>query len=166
LPVTITGANMTLDPALALVRVRFLVSLSDTDRTTIDFGPVVLNDNEGDYPCTLSAEASPIEVNLANACGDKLLMQFMRGSMPDLNIVSINPNPSHDAVKFTLQSSRERVTNVTVLDALGREMHREVVTIGREPKDVRVESSAWPSGVYVVRLESGGVVKSRMFVRE
>jgi hypothetical protein len=79
--------------------------------------------------------------------------------------VSVRPNPAGGRVEVVVSLAEAGLIRVVVLDALGREV--AVVLDGEGPageRAVPVDTSGWPAGVYVVRVEAGGRVSSARLV--
>ena len=85
--------------------------------------------------------------------------------MPDGVDVSVRPNPSQGHVEVMLSLAEAKDVRVVVFDALGREV--AVVLAGPVAAGERalsVDTSAWPIGVYVVRVVAGGRTASARLV--
>ena len=69
----------------------------------------------------------------------------------------VTPNPTYD--KFKVQSDKEGFTDVVVFDMLGNRM----IPVTRFVREIEIDASTWPAGVYVVNFGSpvvmGNVVK-------
>jgi len=69
----------------------------------------------------------------------------------------VTPNPTYD--KFKVQSDKEGFSDVVVFDMLGNRM----IPVTRFVREIEIDASTWPAGVYVVNFGSpvvmGNVVK-------
>ena len=74
------------------------------------------------------------------------------------------PNPSRTAATLRYALPQAAEVRVTVYDVLGREVARVVEGMQSSGTHAEVLSvSSWPSGVYVVRLVTGGAVQTQRF---
>ncbi len=77
--------------------------------------------------------------------------------------VAAYPSPAKDYVKVQMQDMVLKSVNLSVFDAFGRKLlSREVETANEQTLDC----SQWSTGVYLIRITSGKVVKSLRFVKE
>ena len=82
---------------------------------------------------------------------------------PEIGVV-VRPNPASSSVEVVLTLAEASSARVVVLDVLGREA--AVVVDGDAPGGVRsfaMDTSSWPTGVYVVRAEAAGRQASARF---
>jgi hypothetical protein len=93
------------------------------------------------------------------------------GVAPGLHLAAPRPSPSRGAVEFAFDLPAPGSVVVSVLDVRGRRVLRQVTSVlaagphrsawdGRDDRGLDV-----PAGVYTVRLEAGGRVLHRKFVR-
>ncbi len=106
--------------------------------------------NAGPDPAWMYRSAEPAEAAFAVAgeASPEALTSFG---------VSVRPNPASVRVEVVLTLVKASTARVVVLDALGREV--AVVLDGAVSQGetaLRVETGAWPAGVYVVRAAVGG----------
>jgi photosystem II stability/assembly factor-like uncharacterized protein len=111
----------------------------------------------------LSTDVDSVEVEVDFAgCADSILLAVMNGGQIVFNIESIQPNPAADEV--TVQLSGSVQPEIEMFDALGR----SVLTTPQPPpsigEGVVFDVSKVPSGIYFLRLSSGGYVQSRSVV--
>ncbi|TVR89130.1 MAG: T9SS C-terminal target domain-containing protein [Saprospirales bacterium] len=66
------------------------------------------------------------------------------------------PNPGTGEFTIELDDPLSTSSNLTVIDMLGREVHREVVSSGMD--EIQLSLSGLPSGRYAVVLRNGEVV--------
>jgi CRISPR/Cas system endoribonuclease Cas6 (RAMP superfamily) len=82
-----------------------------------------------------------------------------------LSLFTVHPNPFNSAtlIEFSLPSTRR--VSLRSYDVLGREvavMMNEIQTAGRHR--LTFDASGLPSGVYLCRLEAGGMAQTRKIV--
>jgi hypothetical protein len=122
--------------------------------------------------CPLSvAGPDSVEIDF-EGCGDSTLLRYMATGSP-FEIESVTPNPARDEVLIRLQAGAARMTDhagaglhagmlVEMYDVLGqRRMRNEELGIRN---GVSVDVSSLPSGVYYLRVSSGGFAQSRRVV--
>lgn len=74
------------------------------------------------------------------------------------------PNPAQDYVKIRMNDFILKTADLTVYDGLGKEIVRKENLSTKDEQ--RIDCSKWASGVYLVRLVSGKVVKGLRFRKE
>lgn len=77
-----------------------------------------------------------------------------------LHPVASNPSRGHVSVRFDLPEAAD--VSLAAIDVLGREVAQVVdgrVEAGTH--EVHIDGSAWPPGLYVVRLRAGTFVATR-----
>jgi hypothetical protein len=85
-----------------------------------------------------------------------------RGELPgDLEIAAAFPNPATTSIELRVDGSVP--AGLAVYDLLGRLRHRGRAAPG---ESVRLDVSAWPAGLYLVRAEAAGGGRTRTFIVE
>lgn len=166
-PITITGANMSLDPAKAIARLSFKAMLSDSISSPLRVSDVRLNKGDADYErCTLSATSDSAAFNLEFLCGDKILVDHLRGNKLNFSIISLRPNPASNVLEVEVNSLADQNAEVEIIDATGHVVlsKAEKLSVGR--KVLKVDISDISSGSYVLRLRSGDDVVTEKFVKQ
>ncbi len=159
--IAISGTDIALDPASAILSIELLTYITDAISTPIALSNVRLNSFDPDYErCTLSATSQDTIFTLALLCGDRTLTDFMRHGRSALEITSIRPNPARD--ELTVEIVSDGAVTIEVYDAAGK----LVQTSQGKAGVVVVPVDMLSSGSYVMRVSSGGGVVSRGFVVE
>ncbi len=142
----------------------FQVYLTDSSSTPLTVSNIAFTDTLGLPPdCIASIDDSGSNFTYLYQCGEQILQDVMLG-VP-FSITSIVPNPARDEIMVTLSGSAQPA--VEMYDALGRE-----VTTPQPPPSigggvgagVTLDVSNVPSGIYFIRVSSGGYVQSRRVV--
>src|SRR5690606_21100977 len=84
---------------------------------------------------------------------------------PTSRELTIYPQPVTGLATLQLNSGHSSGADVTITDALGREVYR--TRAGAETTRLQVNTAQWEPGFYIVRMRSGGqqVVKNMLIVR-
>lgn len=164
--VTITGANMTLDPSQNILRLKLRPYLSDTTITTIELSTINLNPQDPDYErCTLSAVGSDETFTLALMCGDSVLSRFL-GGKPILTITSLRPNPTSGKITVDFDAATEGMVTVQIFDELGKVVKEAEVksTSGMNTASFTLSDSE--SGTFYLRMQMGKTKVTGKFVKQ
>lgn len=165
-PFTITGNNMTLDPAVIILNLPMRPYVSDTTITTINVSTINLNPQDPDYErCTLSATGNGTPFSLELMCGDSLLSRHL-GGKPILTITSLKPNPTKADVTVTFDLAGSGAVQAEVLDVLGNVVKQETLEATQGETKYIISLPDSPEGVYYVRLRYGTQTRTAKFVRE
>lgn len=165
-PFTITGNNMTLDPAVNILNLPMRPYVSDTTMTTIEVSTIRLNPQDGDYErCTLSATGNGTPFRLELMCGDSTLSRYL-GGKPILTITSLKPNPTKSDVTVTFDLAGSGALQAEVLDVLGNVVKQETLEATQGETKYIISLPDAPEGVYYVRLRYGTQTRTAKFVRE
>jgi hypothetical protein len=165
-PFILQGNNMTLDPAISILRLPMRPYVSDTTMTTIELSAIKLNGFDPDYErCTLSATGDGTPFVLDLQCGDLTLSRYI-GGKPILTIISLKPNPTKSDVTVTFDLATSGSVRAEVLDVLGNVVKEESLDAqtGETKYDISLPDAA--EGVYYVRLRFGNQTRTVKFVRE
>ena len=165
-PFTITGNNMTLDPAVIILNMPMRPYVSDTTMTTIEVSTIRLNPQDADYErCTLSATGNGTPFSLELMCGDSTLSRYL-GGKPILTITSLKPNPTKADVTVTFDLATSGSVQAEVLDVLGNVVKEETLEATQGETKYNISLPDAPEGVYYVRLRFAGETRTGKFVRE
>jgi photosystem II stability/assembly factor-like uncharacterized protein len=165
--IRISGNDLLLDPAEAIVRIKLLTYVTDTISTNIALSNIKLNGFDPDYErCTLSASSRDTAFTLALLCGDRTIMDFMRRGRSALEITSIKPNPARDEVTVEIMSELNDAVIIEIYDALGNLVQTQDADRMSALRTLVVSVDKLSSGSYVMRASSGSSVTSRHFVVE
>jgi hypothetical protein len=165
--IRISGNDLLLDPAEAIVRIQLLTYVTDTISTNIALSNIKLNGFDPDYErCTLSASSRDMTFTLALLCGDRTIVDFMRHGRNALEITSIKPNPARDEVTVEIMSELNDAVIIEIYDALGNLVQTQDADRMSALRTLVVSVDKLSSGSYVMRVSSGGSVVSRGFVVE
>ncbi len=69
--------------------------------------------------------------------------------------ISVSPNPSSDIATISARGLARGYATVSIVDVLGREVYRSQGDVPAESAELAVDVSAYPSGIYVVRIVAG-----------
>jgi hypothetical protein len=139
---------------------RCIVYLADTLATTVTLSGASLTSVNA--PCVaLSLTTDSVNI-LINGCGDKTLLQFMKTGQIPMEIQSIVPNPSTDAIQINFINPTSSAISYQVLDALGQ-THLSGVT---GENALSLDVSSLPQGVYFFRATNanGFSVSSKLAI--
>ena len=144
--------------------ITFRAYLSDSGSTPLTLSNVQftnalsLADN-----CVASIMDSSASFTYLYKCGEPLIQDALRGMLP-FTITSIVPNPAGDEVEVRVAGGDPAtLLHFEMYDALGRSA---LTPASPQPlsllgEGLSVDVSHVPSGIYVVRVSSGGYVQSR-----
>jgi hypothetical protein len=165
-PFVIRGNNMTLDPAVSILRLPMRPYVSDTTMTTINVSTIHLNPQDPDYErCTLSATGGDVPFSLELMCGDSLLSRHL-GGKPILTITSLKPNPTKADVTVTFDLATSGAVKAEVLDVLGNVVKEETLEATRGETKYNISLPDAAEGVYYVRLRFGSETRTGKLIVE
>jgi hypothetical protein len=113
-------------------------------------------------PVMLAAATSPRFTLIIDPASSTSTKDDGRGTMDEFALAQNYPNPFNPStqIRFTLQSSD--VTRLTVYDVLGREVAVLVNgTLAAGSHSVTFDASNLTSGVYMYKLEAGGMSQTK-----
>ncbi|WP_276374625.1 ELWxxDGT repeat protein [Chryseolinea sp. H1M3-3] len=77
--------------------------------------------------------------------------------------IVLSPNPTTEKLYVQLKSLQASVKNISILDAKG--MIREVIHIQDQLEEVEIDVSGYPSGPYILLINSNNLMFSEKFIR-
>ena len=80
--------------------------------------------------------------------------------------MDLYPNPVVDQLVVGIQAGKEASWEVEVLDLVGRNVHKEVITLNEGRNEKIIEASKWPQGTYMVRISNGNARYTQRFVKQ
>ncbi len=163
LPITITGNDLTLDPAKSIAAISFMPMVTLGTTTAITITNLKLNNGDADFAnCILSANSPDTTFSLIPECGDSTLRQFMRTGKV-LDITSIRPNPGQDEIEIELRSGLNQDVSIEIYNALGVRVLSESKNMTNGLNQFHLDTKGLASGMYLVRVgsESQSLVISR-----
>jgi len=93
-------------------------------------------------------------------------LSLLNGLIPeDFNLHSIYPNPFNPTTTISFSIPEFGLTTITVYDITGRELEtlaNEVLSIGYH--SINWNASSYPSGVYLIRMDSGDFTQTQKVV--
>ncbi len=117
------------------------------------------NDALNDYRLQVTLAAPTTPVRLANVITSEELVQ--EGS------IGIYPNPVQQAMQVSWQLPEAGAATIEVLDYFNRRILVQRVQSPAGAQTLRLNSSQWKDGAYLLRItHSGGVVQQRFMVRK
>jgi hypothetical protein len=98
--------------------------------------------------------------------GLKVLTNEAVASVASQSTISIYPNPATD--KVMVQYNQESLSNgqLEVMNSLGQIMVQTALNNNSGMHHVLIETSAWPQGVYYVKVQQGAQTKTQRFVKQ
>ena len=163
---------LTTDSVLATFHFKCFVAPHLTTMITLD-SVVVTSTDSRSQECIASI-LSPASgwtaasaFSLIQECGTDLLGYPLRGETLHFDGVSPNPASTEIVLGYTLDALAPVGGDISIEDALGREVLRETVTLqpGAAQKHV-VSLKGLPSGVYLVRVSDGAFGKTWRVIKE
>ena len=82
----------------------------------------------------------------------------------DGTVVSVRPNPTSGMVEVSMDGLTESLT-LEVIDLGGRILHFEEIAPGHQPQSMKLDLTAEPNGVYIIRLSSQGKSLSQKLIK-
>jgi len=91
-----------------------------------------------------------------NAIQDYSFIQMVKNNCNDENTINITPNPSSGT--FTIHSTNQNITKISVLDVLGKEVYHQVAS----KKNVlqTIDISAFANGIYLLHITTENGMQS------
>ena len=80
--------------------------------------------------------------------------------------LTLFPNPAYSTLNIQLQQSHATQGKLQIENLAGQILHAEALTLSPTLQSWQVDVADWPSGVYVVRLQTGSEQVVRRFVVE
>ncbi len=127
LPIVISGTNMQLDSTQPIVRLQFLIYLSDSVSTNFHIAKFQLNDANFNK-CTLGSATDTGTIDLKFKCGDSLLYNFLRygsnfspgdGIEPIGGVVHPDPVSGPSTFSIPFHATRAVSVGVEIMDWSG-----------------------------------------------
>ncbi len=143
-----------------MVSLTFNTYLSQTSGaiTRIYLDSTYLSGHRLNCDCQALSTGAPDSVEIDfTGCGDSTILAAMEGQ-PPFSITSIVPNPASTSLTVTVSGGPLSGMDYQLFDALGNCVLTEP-GVRRTP--LQLDVSALPSGVYFLRLSSGGYALSR-----
>ncbi len=130
------------------------LTLQDSTPLTLS----ILNYGDSCLPCITSAATGGSSVRIIFGCGDRTLQSFMANGM--ILIGRIVPNPAVGEFTASFQKPNGWPIHYEIADALGR-----ILASGEtEQNTLSLSTRDLPSGMLILRAETGGFAQARPFV--
>ena len=139
-----------------LVKLRFCVSLSDTDRSLITIRELTFGTGTISTDACLALVSDTALVNVTFQCGEPLIYQFMR----DGKIDALRITQSGNDLWIGLPE-RQSYSQVTLFDLLGQRVLGWNLEGASDGEPVHLSLSSVRTGTYFLRAEFGGIVSQR-----
>ncbi len=124
---------------------------------------------EGDHKITLTVSNAQCETKRSKTLkvskmpqGGRAEKVFPQALLEQMSLAAY-PSPARNYVKVKLQDMVLKSVNLSVFDSYGRKLFDKEVETAQEQT---LDCSQWSTGVYLIRITSGKVVKSLRFVKE
>ena len=165
LPISLSGSDMTLDPAQPVLEISFHAFLSDSTSTDLTLSNLKLNGSDPSYQCKLAADIASPNVTIQLQCGDPTVQQFLRTKT--LLLESIHPNPANRTVSVSLSGGANSKVNVAIYDVLGKLVIERSTVLGSSELTLDVDLSKLVAGSYILRVsDDRGMASSKRLVVE
>jgi hypothetical protein len=118
--------------------------------SSTSFAPQHVYDSAGTYQVMLIA---------TNECGNDTSLQTITlevqaiRSTPEADALVLWPNPATQIVSVEWQGKPLTHATLSILDLQGREIHRRTLVSWDTGEDIHLDLTAWPSGLYLCRLQ-------------
>ncbi len=153
------------DSSIASVTLEYVVNKDSI--STLDIIDPVYEDSTGNPVCWVSHDTIPATFAGLDRCGDLTLRNLLSGGTPTFRIESITPNPTRgDAtVAYSVRLNGVPLT-MDIYDALGQ---RDLTLMWQNPiltgeHSATLQTTALPSGSYILRVSDGATEQSVPFV--
>ena len=80
------------------------------------------------------------------------------------DLIAVYPNPAKDLLMVDLKSTNNADVQLEFFDILGNKISGTTVTLPSGLKQITVDCSSWPSGVYMVKADSGNKTATQRIV--
>jgi photosystem II stability/assembly factor-like uncharacterized protein len=154
---------------------------SDSVVATLHFYPYVAHSSQTvvvvNHPSLLTVVGNPEQCidsittgqtvfTLTPVCGSGELSNYLQTGT--VLIDNINPNPASGSIVVSVSSGVPSATSatLTVIDALGRTVCQQNVSLAPGGNQFPINIENFPSGIYAAELRGAGVVATREFVKE
>lgn len=93
--------------------------------------------------------------------------QDIRPAEPGMDYLLLYPNPAGESLHLRFITRRNTDVRIAVLDLSGRQIEEvSAGTLSPAEHDITVNTSAYPPGMYILKVNTGGTVTSRKFLVE
>lgn len=81
------------------------------------------------------------------------------------NLVTIINNPFQSILKIAIQSSSAEQYQFIIRDIQGKTFYQEKIYLQAGRRDVEVQSGNWPSGMYILSIQSNGNIQTHKLIK-
>jgi hypothetical protein len=178
LPITINGTNMTFDSATPILKIQFLITLSDSTSTDFHIASFVLNNGDNTFnKCLLGGTADTGSIALQFVCGDTDLYNVLRygaswtisdGIVPISGVVHPNPVLEGTAISVPFTALRAVAVKIEIMNETGTVVYSNLSNVTQAGAAIyTIPGSVMRSGAYHYRLhpiDGGSAVVTGSFV--
>ena len=160
LPISITGKDLSFDPANPIATLSFNTVLSDSLHTRLSIRNPKANPGDPSYTaCALSLSSDSDSFSVDLVCRDSLLLRFMSTGSP-FQIKGVQPNPLSSSTTLNLSSTESASAQITIHNLLGTEVARLFSgELGAGEHSFTWDAHGIPPGMYECVVRMGGSVQ-------
>jgi len=85
---------------------------------------------------------------------------------PSTQILKVFPNPAKESVNLVINASAEDQAYISIYDIRGREMTDQVYQLNEGKNQFKFETAAWPKGIYMIIVKTGGEMLTEKLLLE
>lgn len=148
--------KLTGSSTLPMFQIRARAYLTDTNRTTVDLGPMfivngAISTELMDCPTIQGSVNGAFD--LVMACGDTTLYQYLRGVSVEA-MFSAYPNPARDIITLSGQLPAAMNIQVTFYSEDGREVRATEFSHAAGHLEQHISTNALPAGSYLMQIRT------------
>lgn len=166
MPVSIVGADITLDSTQPIFSINFQAMITDTNASPLRFKNFRLNNDDPKFKqCNLSSTIADGTIQELPACKDTIISMYLKYRRVPIELFSITPNPTAGNVTITFGASTDQPITIQILDVLGHLISQRTIS-KVSTTNQEIFSLNQVSGVLYARISSGSEVVTGKFVKQ